>query len=151
MEKKTSTKIKERKKKATATTELEESISHPPNHIIYRQNLPISWLPFKNPAILMISRANSQQVCFELKSPALLIKGGTCPADELLLYQIPMDEDDSWRLCGCCFTTHKKNCPNHLRIIAGALAFASNSGCISNQRLLAILHENSADEVLKPL
>ena len=86
MEKKTSTKIKERKKKATATTELEESISHPPNHIIYRQNLPISWLPFKNPAILMISRANSQRVCFELKSPALLIKGGTCPADELLLY-----------------------------------------------------------------
>jgi len=56
----------------------------------------------------MISRANSQRVCFELKSPALLIKGGTCPADELLLYQIPMDEDDSWRLCGCCFTTHKK-------------------------------------------
>ena len=67
----------------------------------------------------MISRANSQQVCFELKSPALLIKGGTCPADELLLYQIPMDEDDSWRLCGCCFTTHKKKLskpsPNHCR------------------------------------
>jgi len=28
----------------------------------------------QNPATLMISGANSQQVCFELKSPALLIK-----------------------------------------------------------------------------
>ena len=73
----------------------------------------------QNPATLMISGANSQQVCFELKSPALLIKGGTCPADELLLYQIPMDEDDSWLLGGCCFTTHKKKLskpsPNHCR------------------------------------
>jgi len=54
----------------------------------------------QNPATRMISGENSRQICFELGS-FTADRGFTVghPADELLLYRIPMDEDDSWQLC----------------------------------------------------
>jgi len=49
--------------------------NQPPNRRINFQTKSSDLMAaLQNPATLMISGANSQQVCFELKSPALLIK-----------------------------------------------------------------------------
>jgi hypothetical protein len=72
MEKKTSTKIEEKKSycyNGAGRTNLSPAESH--NLQTKSSDLMAA---LQNPATSMISRANEQQVCFKLKSPALLIE-----------------------------------------------------------------------------
>ena len=126
--------------------ESEEPISHPPpaeSHNLQTKTCdPMAAL--QNSATRMISGENSRQICSFTTDRGFTIGH---PADELLLYRIPMDEDDSWQLCRL-LTPRKKYCPG---IITGALAFVAWNSRLISQCLLAIFHKNSTDEVLKPL
>jgi len=117
-------------------------------------------LQTKSSDLMAALQKSSHSDDFQSEFPASLLRTQIpCTVDQgwylPCRWAAALPDPDGWRwflaIMWMLLYDAQKNCPNHLRIIAGALAFASNSGCISNQRLLAILHENSADEVLKPL
>jgi hypothetical protein len=79
----------------------EEPVSHPPNHIILQTKSSDPMAALQNPATRMISgefAANllRTQISF---TADLMLHSRLHPAEGLLLYRIPMDEDDSWQLC----------------------------------------------------